>query len=208
MLAPPRSPPSLSLCVEQLLMTYGAMLFVQKEPLGRDTPAQMASDLDVFRDLVSTLCAGAPASKRQRAERLLRLLQLVSTLLSALLDTPAEGRADPPFAAICGHVAELRALDGGFSRELLSRLASKCNASDFSKGKRRAALLDACDAALGGGAPAAAAAPSPAAATPAKSKAESELRFFARVAQSLRMGRKFSVQRILELRDGDLEGIS
>ena len=35
------------LCMEQLLLLYGTMLFVQKEPLGRDTPRQMASDIEV-----------------------------------------------------------------------------------------------------------------------------------------------------------------
>jgi hypothetical protein len=35
------------LCMEQLLLLYGTMLFVQKEPLGRHTPRQMASDLEV-----------------------------------------------------------------------------------------------------------------------------------------------------------------
>jgi len=44
-------------------------------------------------------------------------------------------------------VTQLRRLDSGFSRELLLRLCSKCAGSPFAKGRRRASLLDACDAA-------------------------------------------------------------
>ena len=36
------------LCMEQLLLLYGTMLFVQKDALGHGTPQQMASDLEVF----------------------------------------------------------------------------------------------------------------------------------------------------------------
>ena len=42
------------LCMEQLLLLYGTMLFVRKEPLGRETPRQMASDLEVFEQQVAS----------------------------------------------------------------------------------------------------------------------------------------------------------
>ena len=63
------------LCMEQLLLLYGTMLFVQREPLRRETPRTMASDLEVFEQLLGTLCATVPASLRRRAERHLRLLE-------------------------------------------------------------------------------------------------------------------------------------
>ena len=89
----------------------------------------------------------------------------------------------------------LRRLDPGFSRELLLRLCSKCAGSELCKGRRRAALLDACDAAATG---------AWAGAVTRPAEAESPLLFFARVTAALRMGRRFSVQRVLELRQADL----
>ena len=89
----------------------------------------------------------------------------------------------------------LRRLDPGFSRELLLRLCSKCAGSELCKGRRRAALLDACDAAATG---------AWAGSVTRPAEAESPLLFFARVTAALRMGCRFSVQRVLELRQADL----
>lgn len=137
-----------------------------------------------------------PSSVRQRAERHLRLLTIVSKLLAALLGDAGRdsGQADA-LGAVHTHVTQLRRLDSGFSRELLLRLCSKCAGSEFCKGKRRAALLDACDAAAAG---------AWAGTVTRPAEADSPLLFFARVTAALRMGRRFGVKRVLELRQADL----
>ena len=202
------------LCLELLLTVYGAMLFVQTAPLGPETPQKMRDDLDVFAQLLATHStdAGAPAPTRARAERLHALLRGVAQLIAALLEAPpaaaaagaaAGGAAADPHEAVCGHVAKLRALDATLSLELLTRIVSKCKSSPLTSGRRRAALLRACDQALGTGLPGSGGPgeEATAAAAPVETR---QVLFFARMAECVRMGRAFSVQRVLELRDGDV----
>ena len=208
------------LCIELLLTVYGAMLFVQVAPFDRDVPQDMRDDLAVFAQLLAahSTDAGAPGHTRLRAERLHALLLGLAQLLHALLDAPrkvATDTPDGPLGSVRSHVAHLRALDTTLSRELLARLICKCAPSSFARGKWRSKLIETCDKTLASannthGTPVWPHADAPATDTTDDTPATSTRRpgeavfFFARMAECLRMGRKFSVQRVLELRDGDV----
>ena len=136
-----------AICIEQLLLAYGAMLFVQEAPLTCNTPHTIGTDLAVFERLLNAHCDSGPfasrnkASTRVRAATLLQLLCSLQELLTEIL-APAANSTAVDVDDVSTLVSQLMAQQPGLTRELLTRLFNKCKGVKPVLGRRGAALIE------------------------------------------------------------------
>lgn len=184
-----------AICLEQLLGAYGTLLFVQSHALTAQTPAELSRDLAIFDALLEKHCATGPFASRHKAATKVRaaaLLQLLARLQELLATVLCGFGGEDGWStdAVVAQAAALCAAQPGLTRELLARLLAKCRVPQL-RGRKAAAVLDACEAAAKR-------------ASVAQRADEESIaacgRFFATTAEAARLGpRRFSILKLLEL---------